>query len=141
MSMLAYGDVSEIVNRLNDQMTLLETPAQLAWSTNPLDELEFDVPTVMVYPGQQFSSQSGDSPSCRQLTSISVILLIVTPIDSIGPVVKEVHDAILGYQIAPEYGILKYTHRNYPYGVPLEIKGKFIWWQMTVEADFLHRTV
>jgi len=141
MSKLAYGDVTEVIDRLNDKMTTLNTPASLAWTTDPIDELEVSIPTVLVYPGQQFSAQAGDSPVCRQQTTIDVVLLIVAPLDILASVVEDTHKAILGYQIASENGQFVYTARNVPYGMPLEIKGNVVWWQMTIESSFLHRVV
>lgn len=141
MSDLAYGDVSEVIMRLNHQMTTLSEPAQFAWTTAPIDEFECEAPTVLVYPGQQFSSQTRDSPTCRQQTFISVVLLIVTPIDKIPMVVKDAHNAVIGWQVDQAYDKFTYVQRNYPYGVPLEIKAGYMWWQMTIECGYLHRTI
>jgi len=140
-SLLAYGDVSEVIARVNEKTTTLMTEAQHAWSTEPIDQFDLEAPTVLVYPGQQFSSQTQDSPTCRQQTSISVVLLIVVPIDNIAPVVQDVHNAVVGWQVAPEYDKFTYIMRNYPYGSPLEIKAGYMWWQMAIESSYLHRVV
>lgn len=140
MSLLAYGDVSEVVARINSETTILNTPAALAWTKDPVDAFEQEVPTCLVYPAQQFSSQSRDSPVCRQEIQLSVVCLIVTRTDVMGEVIKQIRDAILGWQVAPEYSIFKFTHQNIPYGVPLDIKGEYMWWQDTYQAEYLHRT-
>ena len=141
MSKLAYGDVSDIVERLNTTMTTLKTRAVLAWTTDPVDEFDVVVPTILVYPGQQFSSQVGDSPVCRQRTTMDVVLLIVAPLDILATVVEDAHKSLIGYQVAPDYDQLVYTARNIPYGMPLDIKADMVWWQMTLSAGYLHRTV
>lgn len=140
-SNLVYGDVSEVIERINDVTTTLRTPAVLAWSTDPINEFDCQVPTCLVYPGQQFSTRTHDSPVCRQETSLSVVCLIVAPIADLGIVVKDIRDAIVGWQIDPYYSIMRFTHQNIPFGGTLEIKGEYIWWQDIYEAEFLQRTV
>jgi len=141
LSLLAYGDVSEVVDRLNAKMTTLASPAQVAWTKDPMDEFEHNVPTVLVYPAAQFSSQTRDSPVCRQEIQLSVVCLTVCEIDGLGVVLKDQRDALLGWQVAPEYSIMKLTHQNIPYGLPLDIKGKYIWWEDTYQVEYLHRTI
>lgn len=141
MSLLSFGDVSEVVDRINEMQSTLKSPAELAWTTDPVDEFEKEVPTCLVYPAAQFSSQSRDSPTCRQETQLGVACIIITPLADLGLVVKDIREALLGWQVAPEYSILTFSHQNIPYGMPMDIKGKYVWWQELYQVEYLNRTI
>jgi len=141
MSMLAFGDVSDVVDRINAEATTLKSPAQHAWFTNPLDSFDSEIPSCVVYPNQQFSSQSRDSPVCRQLSQIGVTVLIVAPITELGVVVEDIRKALLGWQVGTNYGIMKFSHQNIPYAMPVEIKADHIWWSELYEVEYLNRTI
>lgn len=141
MSELVYGDITGVVNRINSRVTTLKTPAEAAWTRDPVDELDKEVPLCLVYPSTQFSSQTQDSPTCRQNIQLNVVCLIVAPVATIYKPLKDIRQALLGWQVSPEYSIMKYTHQNVPFGAPLDIKGTYMWWQDTYEVEFLQRTV
>ena len=141
MSKIAFGDVSDIIDRLNVKMTTLKTPAKHAWSIDPIDEYLDYAPTCVVYPGEQFSSRTKDSPVCRQQTQIGLIVMIISPIVTLSDVVEDVRKALLGWQVGDDYSIIKLSHQNVPYAMPVEIKADYIWWSETYQIDFLNRTI
>ncbi len=132
------GDMTGYLERINDQMTTLATPASLAWMMESV-KLDVATPTIFVYPSDQFSTQSGESPRCRQSQKFSVTNMVICKIDTELPaVLKELRNAIVGWAPDNYSEQFKFTHRNIRYGGPMDIKGEHIWWMELYESSKQH---
>lgn len=137
-SNIHLGDMTGYIARLNDQMTTLREPVKLAWGMESLDNYEGGMPAILVYPSDQFSTQSGDSYRCRQSMKYSVTNLVICKIDDLPPVIGELRDAIVGWAPDAYSEQFKFTHRNIRYAGPMDIKADYIWWMELYESSKLH---
>ncbi len=137
--MIEYGDLSEVINQINANTTLLKIPAMLAFDKDPSDEYQRETPACLVHPNQMFANGASDSPVCRQEVSASFTCLIVAPVDKVAAVIKEVRLSLVGWQPTPQHSRVRLMTRNMAFGEPLDIRGGYVWWSETFEADILLR--
>ncbi len=140
MSDIHVGDLTEYIARINANVTLT-TPAELAWTSEPVDEFSDDVPTILCYPDEQFSSQTQDSSVCRQKVSFLVTNLIIADLADLPGVIKELRATIVGWQPDSNSEEFKITHRNIPFaGMASPVKAGYAWWYEKYESSKLLRT-
>lgn len=140
MSEIIHGDMTSVIDRINFATSTLNCPAQYAFTMEAVDEFDQETPTCMVYPAEQFSSQAGDSPTCRQMTSPSIAVISVASVEDMPNVLKDVRTALLGWSPGTYYADLRFTHRNKPFGEPMDIRASYLWWLDMYETDYLYRT-
>lgn len=140
MSGIVEGDVTSVIDRINAETVTLADPAIHAWTKDPVDNFESEVPACLVYPGEAFSSQAGDSPVCRQLVAPSVSVIVICKIEQLPVTLKEIRLAVIGWSPDENYAFFRFTHRNKPFGEPMDILASYIWWLDVYETEYLYRT-
>ncbi len=137
-SNIHLGDLTGYLARVNAQVPSISNRAELSFGMESIEDFEGDVPTILCYPGDQFSTQTGDTPRCRQSQKFSVNNIVICALTDLPTVLGELRAAIVGWPPDMYSEQFKFTHRNIRFAGPMALKADYIWWEEIYESSKQH---
>ncbi len=136
---IEFLDIEQYRAEIEDKAPFFKT-VELAWTMEPVEDFEEEVPAALVYPGEQYSTRDSDSPTSRQGVVSEIRVLIVCKLSDLSRGIKDLREALFGFQPGEKFEETKYRNRGErPFGRPIDIKAKYVWWEETYEVQHLDR--